>query len=130
MKGSGKGTIPEKEKTVFWYILAALLLSSMFAMHAVFGKNQAMDRREEIKLEKEISSTLLELGYPGEDADVPPAEGWEQKNEEGGPYWYHPLSSAKLIPAVKPDGKVGYWIYEVGSMRYRLEPQGTFRREK
>ena len=130
MKGSGKGTIPEKEKTVFWYILAALLLSSMFAMHAVFGKNQAMDRLEEIKLEKEISSTLLELGYPGEDADVPPAEGWEQKNEEGGPYWYHPLSSAKLIPAVKPDGQVGYWIYEVGSMRYRLEPQGTFRREK
>ena len=113
MKGSGKGTIPEKEKTVFWYILAALLLSSMFAMHAVFGKNQAMDRLEEIKLEKESSSTLLELGYPGEDADVPPAEGWEQKNEEGGPYWYHPLSSAKLIPAVKPDGKVGYWIYEV-----------------
>ena len=50
MKGSGKGTIPEKEKTVFWYILAALLLSSMFAMHAVFGKNQAMDRLEEPEL--------------------------------------------------------------------------------
>ena len=95
--GKKRKTSPVPYFAVLAFLILAYLISSKLR-----SSNQE-ERLSGIKVEKEVSVLLTELGYPGDDPTVAPAGGWEWQEDGTLDHWYY-LSSHGKTYVIQEDG--------------------------
>ena len=85
------------------------------------------ERLSGIKVEKEVSVLLTELGYPGDDPTVAPADGWEWQEDEDPQCWLNPETGGRMVPVLKEDGTLDHWYYlSSHGKTYVIQEDGTY----
>lgn len=119
--GKKRKTSPVPYFAVLAFLILAYLISSKLR-----SSNQE-ERLSGIKVEKEVSVLLTELGYPGDDPTVAPADGWEWQEDEDPQCWLNPETGGRMVPVLKEDGTLDHW-YCLSShgKTYVIQEDGTY----
>lgn len=119
--GKKKKTSPVPYFAVLAFLILAYLISSKLR-----SSNQE-ERLSGIKVEKEVSVLLTELGYPGDDPTVAPADGWEWQEDEDPQCWLNPETGGRMVPVLKEDGTLDHWYYlSSHGKTYVIQEDGTY----
>ena len=119
--GKKRKTSPVPYFAVLAFLILAYLISSKLR-----SSNQE-ERLSGIKVEKEVSVLLTELGYPGDDPTVAPADGWEWQEDEDPQCWLNPETGGRMVPVLKEDGTLDRWYYlSSHGKTYVIQEDGTY----
>ena len=119
--GKKRKTSPVPYFAVLAFLILAYLISSKLR-----SSNQE-ERLSGIKVEKEVSVLLTELGYPGDDPTVAPADGWEWQEDEDPQCWLNPATGGRMVPVLKEDGTLDHWYYlSSHGKTYVIQEDGTY----
>ena len=105
MNSNNPKYVGKKRKTSpvpYFAVLAFLLL--VYLISSKLRSSNQEERLSDIKVEKEVSVLLTELGYPGDDPTVAPADGWEWQEDEDPQCWLNPETGGRMVPVLKEDG--------------------------
>lgn len=119
--GKKRKTSPVPYFAVLAFLILAYLISSKLR-----SSNQE-ERLSGIKVEKEVSVLLTELGYPGDDPTVAPADGWEWQEDEDPQCWLNPETGGRMVPVLNEDGTLDHWYYlSSHGKTYVIQEDGTY----
>ena len=119
--GKKRKTSPVPYFAVLAFLILAYLISSKLR-----SSNQE-ERLSGIKVEKEVSVLLTELGYPVDDPTVAPADGWEWQEDEDPQCWLNPETGGRMVPVLKEDGTLDHWYYlSSHGKTYVIQEDGTY----
>ena len=128
MNSNNPKYVGKKRKTspVPYFVVLAFLILAYLISSKLRSSNQE-ERLSGIKVEKEVSVLLTELGYPGDDPTVAPADGWEWQEDEDPQCWLNPETGGRMVPVLKEDGTLDHWYYlNSHGKTYVIQEDGTY----
>ena len=128
MNSNNPKYVGKKRKTSpvpYFAVLAFLIL--VYLISSKLRSSNQEERLSGIKVEKEVSVLLTELGYPGDDPTVAPADGWEWQEDEDPQCWLNPETGGRMVPVLKEDGTLDHWHYlSSHGKTYVIQEDGTY----
>ena len=128
MNSNNPKYVGKKRKTSpvpYFAVLAFLIL--VYLISSKLRSSNQEERLSGIKVEKEVSVLLTELGYPGDDPTVAPADGWEWQEDEDPQCWLNPETGGRMVPVLKEDGTLDHWSYlSSHGKTYVIQEDGTY----
>ena len=128
MNSNNPKYVGKKRKTspVPYFAVLAFLILDYLISSKLRSSNQE-ERLSGIKVEKEVRVLLTELGYPGDDPTVAPADGWEWQEDEDPQCWLNPETGGRMVPVLKEDGTLDHWYYlSSHGKTYVIQEDGTY----